>query len=296
MVFRILPALQYGCTSMPPWNTANYIDISRPARPDYYSGYPTGLWFLGNGITADGSYNAQTLFTPGAANGAPESPTYVITAGSTKLSLSCTNCANPTATAIGASGGCQTYDVVVNTSYNGFLSDPFYLFINRPWNLVASTDPTHGTWVYSYPLNNGYATYIWYKASGLCLNDASMSGYDLNEQFSGNWIPDIPGENWPPTTTAGTYYAPPGTPTWADQVYISNPGSSPGDQAYCGNGVLCSPQWTNPGGGPHTLVDHVPQSWFIGSGTSGVGARVQSDTVQRYTDSAWHTDIVTPSP
>jgi len=62
--------------------------ILRPARPDYASFYPRALWFLGAGITSDGSYPAQTVFAPGANNGAPESPQYVIANGGNRLSLS----------------------------------------------------------------------------------------------------------------------------------------------------------------------------------------------------------------
>ena len=88
-----------------------------------------------------------------------------------------------------------------------------------------------------------------------------------------------------------------GNPTWFDKIFIWNPGSSPRDPAYCpGAPTLCDPQWSNPGVGPHTLVEHVTQSWRVGSPNSGSGVRVQTDTLQMYTDSGWHTDIVTPNP
>jgi len=102
------------------------------------SGATHYLWYLG-GNAADRGYNAVTAFAPGAANGAPEQPTYVIVSGANELSLSCTNCNYPVATAIGWASDCQTYDVIVKTSYSGFLSDAFWIFINRPWNLVAAT-------------------------------------------------------------------------------------------------------------------------------------------------------------
>jgi len=43
--------------------------ITRPSAPDYQSGSPA-LWYLGPGITSNGAYSAQTVFTPGVANGA----------------------------------------------------------------------------------------------------------------------------------------------------------------------------------------------------------------------------------
>jgi hypothetical protein len=152
--------------------------------------------FLGNGIHSDGVYSAQTMFTPGAANGAVESPVYVVTAGSTKLSLSCTNCSNPTATATAESSYCAAYDVVVNTSYNGFLSDPFFLFVNRPWNLIAGADPVYGDWVHSYVKNNGYSTHLYYKQMSLCSGDPPMNQYSTNESFAGNAHNDYAGNNW----------------------------------------------------------------------------------------------------
>src|ERR1700733_80889 len=104
-----------GWSGTPPFGTSNTINISRPARPDYSPSEFWPLWYLGSGITSDGAYHGQTVFVPGAANGAPESPVYAVSAGSSKLSLSCTNCTSPTATAKAPSGGCAVYDVVVNT-------------------------------------------------------------------------------------------------------------------------------------------------------------------------------------
>jgi hypothetical protein len=291
-------ARQFGLSRgwPPPWGSWAWIDISRPARPDYAAGAATALWYLGPGIAWDGNYTAQTVFTPGAANGAPETPVYVITAGGDKLSLSCTNCTSPTATATAASSGCHTFDVVVQTSYNGFMSDPFYLFINRPWNLVAANDQVGNTWVYSAAKDNGYETFVNYQTYGLCATDPPMSGYHVNEQL-GSPVPYYPGDNWA-WGPATAWFMPSGLnpPTWFDRISVFSPGSNPGDPAYCGTGLLCVPQWSNPGVGPHTLVDHIPQTWFIGSSSSGSGARVQTNTLQRYTDSGWHTDIVTPKP
>ena len=284
---------QSSCGDYGSLPSSSSLAVSPPARPDYASGQPTALWYLGPGVTSDGNYSAQTVFTPGNPNGATGTPTWVIANGSDKLSLSCTNCTNPTATAIKQSGGCQSYDVQVNTSYDGLVSDPFYLFVNRPWNTVATNDPVGGTWVYSLAMGNGYETHVNYQISGLCALDPPMSGYDVNEQLTGGLVPDYPGDNWFSFPAGATYV---GGTSWFDKISISDVGSAPGDPAYCGDGVLCVPQFTNPGQGPHTLVDHIPQTWFVGSGTSGSGARVQYDTLQRYTDSGWHTDIVTPDP
>jgi hypothetical protein len=117
----------------------------------------------------------------------------------------------------------------------------------------------------------------------------------FNEQFSGGWVPDYTGENWGTVPTPAPYYV--SLTVWADNVGVWDTGSAPTAPAMCGiPAVLCLPQFRNPGVGPHTLVQHVPQSWFIGSPVSGSGARVQTNTLQKYTDSGWHTDIVTPKP
>jgi hypothetical protein len=269
------------------------------------SGATHYLWYLG-GNAADRGYNAVTAFAPGAANGAPEQPTYVIVSGANELSLSCTNCNYPVATAIGWASDCQTYDVIVKTSYSGFLSDAFWIFINRPWNLVAANDqpdpddgwcdPSTGPWVYSCALYNGWETHVNYETYSLCATDPAMNNYDVNEQFPWGWAGDPPA-NWEyggPTSynVAKTQ--------WVDDISMSDWGAAPGDPATCdlvpGVWVPCIPSFTLPGVGPHTLVLQAQQNWFVGNWVIGSGARVQSDALQKYTDSGWHTNIITPNP
>jgi hypothetical protein len=299
-----------GCTNGLGYSYSPPLTVARPARPDYAPLYMTSLWYLGPGIVSDGFYTARTAFIPGAPNGAPESPVFFVTAGGDKLSLSCTNCARPLATAKASSAGCSVYDVVVKTGYGSsalgyFFSDAFFIFINRPWNTVAASDQAdpatgwcggdNGPWVRSCPRGNGWETRINYQVSSMCLLDQPMSDYDVNEQFSGTFVPDYSGDNWgagPPHPVS----VPPGDTQWFDGIFVYITDSSPGDPAYCSAGVLCVPQFSNPGVGTHTLVDHISQSWFIGSLAAGSGARIQTDTLQRYTDSGWHTDIVTPKP
>jgi hypothetical protein len=266
------------------WDNAtvsgDQMSILRPARPDYAPGYNTFLFYLG-GPTSSGQYSAQTVLAPGNANGASESPSWIISSGSNEISLSCTtNCQNPTATAIQKSAGCQSYDVVLRTTYNGFQSDPFYVFINNPWNNVAANP-----WVYSVAYNDGYYTYINYNTLSLCASDGPMSTYDVNEQF-GTWSLTNSSYNWLHGPATGFRVDASGL--WADNV---NFWSAPQN---C-TALPCVPQPYNPGYGPHTLVQYVPQSWFVGSSTPGVGALVQTNTLQRYTDSAWHDAARSPA-
>ena len=48
--------------------------------------------------------------------------------------------------------------------------------------------------------------------------------------------------------------------------------------------------------GAGTNVHHWGQSWYIGSTSSGVGRRVQTDTIQKKTNTAIHTGITSPVP
>lgn len=61
-------------------------------------------------------------------------------------------------------------------------------------------------------------------------------------------------------------------------------------------GDPCVPAFSNPGSGPHIWVDYLPQWLYIGHPNSGFGVRIQTATIQRYTDSAWIADIVNPAP
>ncbi len=123
-----------------------------------------------------------------------------------------------------------------------------------------------------------------------------MTNYDINEAFVGGWLSVYPGMNWPTTIpTAGSYHVD-ASGLWADWISIFNYGTViPYPPADC-SGVPCQPLWTNPGQGPRTLVQEIGQSWFVGSSQSGQGARVQTNLLQRYTDTGMHANIVTPNP
>lgn len=192
---------------------------------------------------------------------------------------------NPNATALKNSSGCQVYDVTVNTSYGGFLSDPFYIFINTPWKTVHANDPNGGTWVYSKPYYDGYDTTINYNTQSLCATDTAMTVYDINEAF-GDWKLTDTSYNWGHgPATSGWVSA---DPRWWDHInFASGP-------AFCPT-VPCVPAPANPGQGPHNLVQYVFQSWYVGSPNIGSGALIQTDTLQRYLDSASQDQILTPA-
>jgi hypothetical protein len=143
-------------------------------------------------VPYNGQYKAQTVLIAGSPYGAPETPTWVFKAGSQYGWLNCTSCSEPQFTALRRGSGCNVYDVVLVTSYNGFESDPFWMFINGPHNTIAATDPiTQEYWkTTDQPFStNGWQTRFNYKTQGLCATDAPLSQYDMNEQF-GSWNDD----------------------------------------------------------------------------------------------------------
>jgi hypothetical protein len=253
---------------------SNNLAVVRPGRPDYLSGHPTALWYLG-GITSDGSYSAQTVLTPGASNGAPEGPYYFVAYGTERLSLSCNGCNNPTATAISSSAGCQYFDVMVYASYNGFLSDPFYLFINQPWYTEHADDPDGGIWNWTTGLGNGWQSRINYTTWDLCSSE--LSRYSMNESF-GSWSPDYAGTSWSPPSPNG--WAVPQS-QWFDTMSFQCPEGN------------CTPMPANPPPGcwpdcGSVKVQSAPQTFSVGTTGVGGGVAVQQDTHQRYQDHGSH--------
>jgi hypothetical protein len=98
-------------------NPAGYITI---LRPTVAMDHP--IWYLG-GVGGFGTYQVTGVLTANQ-NGATDTPAWTVTAGGTKVSLTCTNCMWTYITALAASSGC-TYDVLVQASVGGFPSDTF---------------------------------------------------------------------------------------------------------------------------------------------------------------------------
>jgi|ERR1035441_3752019 hypothetical protein len=272
-----------------PWYYSNVTTVVRPTRPDYGPAGHT-VFYLGPGISNDQAYSNNTALIAGNPNGAPETPQWVFTAGSAFGTLSCTTCSQPLFTATQASASCQDYSVVLNTSYNGFQSDPFYMFINAPNNEEASTcTPNLGcpaTWNYTIDWYNGWASFIFYTTDTLCALDGPMTAYDMNESF-GSWVPpDYTGATWSPPTPN-----PWGVPAseWYDELSFACPANN------------CTPMpvkptvncWPDCG---TVKVQHATQTLKVGTQNMGHGFAVQQDTQQRFLDHGEHDNIVTPIP
>lgn len=272
------------------WTWQYSESVSRPSRPDYFPGsYP--MRFLGHNIAASGQYRATTTLAPGsvpmvqtwsATAPSPAPISWQVGTGSDRAQLSCLACINPTVTALNSSSGCNQYDVVIYNNYGGFLSEPFFIFINRPWNTVFEPRPGIPAWVTNEPEGDGYLTKIHYQVKGMCAADPPMALYETNETF-GQLTDDWGGSNWGTGNAEGNYIT---GDTWADRISMHSQGclSQP-----------CIPQL------PLSLEAHlpvhsIPQSFYVGSQSPGSGARVQSQTFRRYTDMGAHENIVTPNP
>jgi hypothetical protein len=223
----------------------------------------SGIWWLGGGSDPTNGYYNEGLLTANAHCGdddiCTDTPSWTITTGGDKMSLSCMSCSNTTTTSLGASYGLG--DISIQISIGGFQADAFPYTINAPAYLT-SVYP----YLYDTTDSDGFYSYIFWANVDI-LGD-EMTSIALNEQF-GSFSPDQ-ANNWP-APTAGSVDSYAGY-VWADHVYVSCP--------------ACAPAPANPAGPPPTgsAVMHASQTWFVGSSTGSVGVCVQVDTIQYYTD------------
>ncbi len=264
--------------------------------PNYATtGHP--VFYLGSGILSDQGYSANTALIAGNPNGAPETPLWEFAAGSSFGTIVCggggQTCSEPVFTATQRSATCLDYSVVLNTSYSGFLSDSFWMFINGPNNTEAATCGTSepscppGTWNWTFAVENGYASWVFYSTDTLCALDGPMSGYNMDESF-GTWTksPSLPLVTWTPPTADS--WSASGT-VWVDMMGFICPADN------------CVPMPENPPAGcwpacGTTEVQGGPQTFYVGGLSPGAGYAVQTDTQQRWLDHASHENIVTPVP
>ena len=260
------------------------LNIQRPGRPDYCPSCANSLYYLGHHLGSpvawDGSYTANASLVPGATNGATGTPQWIISQSGSIGQLSCTNCSQPVFQAIGRSAHCESYDVVITTSYRGFESDSFWLFINAPHKAIAVNDPVGGVWNYTQPWGNGWQSWINYKTESLCWTDGPMSDYSMNETRS-LFVNDYPGRNSWSIPTLSSWSVP--FDHWVDHMSFQCPAGS------------CTPMPLNPG--PNTeKVHHADQFFQVGKPSIGSGITIQKNRFQRYRDEGRHEAIQTPAP
>ncbi|MCA1568136.1 MAG: hypothetical protein LC803_21325 [Acidobacteria bacterium] len=235
---------------------------SRP-RP---SGATNVWWF--NGETPAGY--ATTITLTASPTGAP-AYNWAVVSGADKVTVS------PSGNTISVTGANASafQEVGVQVTVNGVSSRPFKLSVRAPHRLVLNSNfdhSAHGTL--------GYLTRIHYRIEDQ-FTDLLPTSVGINEQFTTGVINDYPGTNWVRGPEGGATVSP---VDWADAITGQDMSTSiPPSTAPCS--PLCS-----------TRVHHFNGGWFVGSEVVGRGRRVQTNTWQRFTDHAEHTNRVSPAP
>jgi hypothetical protein len=163
----------------------------------------------------------------------------------------------------------------VKATANG-QSGTINLTTRRPYQLVAGaiSDTCSATY--------GYEDFLSYTIEDQ-LSTPLPSSVPINENWTTGIINDYSGTNWR-RGPAGSYTTP-SDASFADDIggeNITGGGFTPIPTPGCGSGS--------------TAVEHWGQSWYVGTTANGSGARVQSDTLQKYQDHAVHNSIVSPNP
>lgn len=235
------------------------------------SGPNTVWWF--NGQTPTGYATSITLTASGGSGGY----SWGISNGSNMIRLSGTSGSSVTASSTGTAFSSTTTDisVTVTDTASGLSSTPFYITSRRPYLLVVGTitDQCDPTW--------GYDDFFNYTIKDQ-MGAALPNSVALNEYWTTAVVNDYASTNWR-RASAGNLTTASTTPAqFADEIQGENINLPPTPSTAC------------PSAGQ--AVDHWGQEWFIGSLTSGSGAAVQTDTIQKYTNNAQVQGITSPVP
>jgi hypothetical protein len=239
--------------------------------PPTISGPTTLWWFKGLSLGVSGYANQITL------TGSPSFGTYQwnIAAGSDKVSLSNSTTNVVQVTSIGQST--KLNDVSITATVNQLTSAPFTLTVRAPYAL--GTDPNQRTPVYLSDPVYVWQTDIYYQVLDNLLTPMPVA-LPVNEYFTTAIIPDYSGTNWDHGDAGCANTA--SDATFPDGIYGEYSNYTP-KPVYTTN-------WTG------VKVIHWGQDRHMGTCTIGSGPRVQSDTIQKWTDHALHTNIVSPAP
>ncbi|HEX8282831.1 MAG TPA: hypothetical protein VF588_05730 [Pyrinomonadaceae bacterium] len=228
---------------------------------------PTNVWWF-NGQTPTGYATSITLTASPAGAG---SYSWSVVAGSDKVTLS--NFNNNTVTVTGRNA--STFrEVGIQVTVNGATSPTFRLSVRAPHRLVLTRDfvqRADATW--------GYDTEIHYRIEDQ-FTDVLPSNVPLNEHFTTGIVADFAGMDWRRGAEGGAVVNP---TDWFDHIQGETAGHNPAPRNPCS--PLCN-----------TAVYHWDGEWFIGSTSIGVGRRVQTNTWQKFTDHAEHTNRTSPAP
>lgn len=237
------------------------------------------LWFLGEGIPTYVGLTTTATFALDK-KGATETPGWSIVAGNEKLELSCSSCANPVGTARGGNTICGGWNEIrVKANVNGFSSEEYLVFINRPYAFGSGTT---AHWPYPDGGLVGYISQISYSIKELCDNTIYVP---VNETLSPA-VKDNPQANWPfDSIEEGSWQS-----FDYDSIYAAGP---------VGHPYIPVPRVPDPGA---TCVVQVgqkvawkQQEFRAGSAEIGKGALVQRNRLQWFEDHGCHEAIQSPA-
>jgi hypothetical protein len=230
---------------------------------------PRNVWWF-NGERPS---NYDTSITLTASPAGAGSYSWSVTAGSDKVVLSSFIDNTVLVTGLAPS---TFHEVSIKVTVDGVTSPAYTISVRAPHRLVLIRDFVH------MANTNGlyYETHIHYRIEDQ-FTDVLPSSVGINEKFTTAAIDDFAGNDWNKTLNAGgTNVAP---SDWYDRV--TGPDNAPVNPPAR---APCSPNLCN------TKVYHWNGEWYVGSATSGSGRRVQTNTWERYTDHAEHTNRVSP--
>jgi hypothetical protein len=244
------------------WSTGGSENISFPS----ISG-PNTFWTF-NAQSPAGYATSITLTSSGGAG-----TTWIVQIGANEVHLSTTSGSSTTVSTSGTAFSTMPGDIKIIASINeGAVvasSAPFAVTSRTPYRLIA------GIIVPSCDNQWGYLYYLNYAMQDNLL-DAFPSTIGVNEAWTTGVTPDYTGTNW---TRSGPKGFSSTESAFADEIGGAPPsGSTPTPN--------CN--------GPTTPVQHWGQEWYIGSTTPGAGTPVQTDTLQKYINSAAHLIIKSP--
>ena len=228
---------------------------------------PVNVWWF-NGETPSGY--ATTISLTASPAGA-SAYNWAVVSGSDKVSVS----PSGNMLSVTSANASAFQEVGVRVTVNGVASRTFKLTVRAPHRLVLNSNFSH-----SAHATMGYQTLIEYRIEDQ-FTDVLPAAVGINEQFTTGEIDDFTGNNWSRGPAGGANVSPAG---WFDVI--------------TGQSISTSfPTATNPCSPLcNTKVHHFDGEWYVGSTTVGRGRRVQTNTWQRFTDHAEHTNRVSPAP
>jgi hypothetical protein len=242
------------------------------------------LWYFGSGISAPSGFTlGGTTATLTASGGSSGTYSWSITAGGSKAALQGSTSGQSVQIA-STSYSTSANDVTVQLQFtpSGGSTAPVThsLSVDSPYKLLAGSIQNYGV---SGPTctnppsgSSGFQSRINYTI--LSFLGVQIPNIGINENFADS-ADDYIGNNWPVFEAGGTT-----TPNGAffDNICVIFPNG----------GVPPSLPPQSPLSS--VKIDHVAQTWWVGSTTPALGVEVQSDTLQRYQDHGLHLSIVSP--